>query len=363
MAKYFFTSITRISNLRDVPFLVDPIPRELWQTGDYVVGEVIDRPSMLTRIELSTGRTSEVMEGSFIIGAFGRREATLESNGDWREIEDNMHMHALGSGGTMGKLTSSSPYLPEPLALMYKGHVLLDDRKVNMADYVPDDIERYQGRYSKPSVLIVGTSMSAGKTTAARIVIRELKEMGLTVTGLKLTGAGRFRDILGMRDAGADHILDFVDVGLPTTVCEPERYRRACRVLLAMVTRADDDVVVIETGASPLEPYNGSIALAEVEQSVRFTVLCASDPYAVVGLLQAYSDLRPDVVAGAAANTAAAVRMVEKLTGLTAVNLLDRESSWRLRELLRRKLGIARRTASIGSYDNFVAAQAMEEDE
>ena len=34
------------------------------------------------------------------------------------------------------------------------------------------------------------------------------------VIGTKLTGAGRYRDILAMRDAGADYIFDFVDAGL-----------------------------------------------------------------------------------------------------------------------------------------------------
>ena len=30
-----------------------------------------------------------------------------------------------------------------------------------------------------------------------------------------------------MSDAGADHVLDFVDVGLPSTVCPPDEYEEA----------------------------------------------------------------------------------------------------------------------------------------
>ena len=133
MAKYFFTSLTRISDLRDTELSLEPIPREQWSTGDYVVGEVVERPSMIYRLELSTGRTTEVMVGSFIVGAFARREATLESNGDWRLIGDDMHLQALGSGGSMGKLTSKSPYLPDPLTLVYRGHVLIDGKIVDSA--------------------------------------------------------------------------------------------------------------------------------------------------------------------------------------------------------------------------------------
>ena len=47
MAKYFFTSITRISNLPEVSFSVEPLPRKVWGTGDYVVGEFSSPPSSL----------------------------------------------------------------------------------------------------------------------------------------------------------------------------------------------------------------------------------------------------------------------------------------------------------------------------
>lgn len=335
MTKYSFTSLTRITNLPDVEFAVEPIAREQWQFGDYVVGEVMARPGMLGHIELATGRTSEVMEGSYVVGAFARREATLETNGDWRLIGDDMRMEALGSGGSLGRLTSKSPYLPEPLTLLYRGHVLVEGQKRNMADYVPDIEPR---PFNLPVVLIVGTSMSAGKTTVSRIIIRELKEAGLKVVGAKLTGAGRYRDILSMRDAGADEIFDFVDVGLSTTICEPEVYLRALRQLLSMIMRVEADITVVEAGASPLEPYNGTVAVEEVSPHVRFTVLCATDPYAALGLNHAYEALAPDIVAGPTANTQAGINLVQRLVGLKALNLLDRESSQELRRILREKL-------------------------
>ena len=37
--------------------------------------------------------------------------------------------------------------------------------------------------------LIVGISMSAGKTTSAKVIVRLLRGEGLTVAGAKLTGA------------------------------------------------------------------------------------------------------------------------------------------------------------------------------
>ena len=66
-----------------------------------------------------------------------------------------------------------------------------------------------------PVVLLIGTSMSAGKTTTGRIIVHELKRAGLRVAGAKFTGAGRYRDVLAFGDAGADTIIDFVDAACP----------------------------------------------------------------------------------------------------------------------------------------------------
>ena len=76
-----------------------------------------------------------------------------------------------------------------------------------------------------------------------------------------------------------------------------------------------------------MEPYNGEAAVAALGEHTRFTVLCASDPYAVLGVQTAFGDAAPpDIVAGPAANTDAAVDLVKQLTGLRALNLLDRST-------------------------------------
>ncbi len=336
MTRYFFTSVTRISPLPDLPFTAEPLPRELWETGDYVVGEVNARPSTLVRVEMRSGRTIEVMEGHQIVGAFARRHATLEAVGDWRNISDDFQMENLGGGGVFGKLTSLSPFLPPLISLTYRGHVLVHGEKVRMRDYVPNLPLR---PYALPTIMVIGTSMSAGKTTVARIIIRQLKDMGLKVVGAKLTGSGRYRDILSMRDAGADYIFDFVDVGLPTTVCDSSEYQQALQKLLSLLSVINVDVAVIEVGASPLEPYNGQTAVNEISDNVRWTVLCASDPYSVVGLISAYGRT-PDLIAGVTTNTEAGIELVEELCGIKALNLLARESLWELRGLLRTALDL-----------------------
>jgi hypothetical protein len=288
----FFPSLTRISDLATRPYDVSPVARQDWREGDYVVCDVTFAQGPLARVELATGRMAELVEGDVVVGALGVRHATLEAVGSWE---------AVGEDGRMNMLTGAG---------------LLAD-------------------WSIPVVLIVGTSMSAGKTASARVVVRQLVKAGLKVAGAKLTGAGRYRDILTMRDAGADPIFDFADVGLPSSIGPVDRYRRDLRRLLALLAAARPDVVVAEAGASPLEPYNGEVVLAELGDRVACTVLCASDPYAVVGVSEAFQR-KPDLVAGIAATTSASVELVEKLTGVRTLNLLDPGSHPALEEVLRR---------------------------
>ncbi len=320
--RYVFSSLTRISPLADIPFLVSALRREHWDTGDYVVCEIADPPEGHHHIELSNGRMMPIMQGDLIVGALGKRKATLEATGTWRTVADDGRMHVLTRAGLFGKVVSKSPFTAPLIELQYQGHVMLHGTKATMQQFVePVPPQLFQ----TPVILLVGTSMSAGKTTSARIIVRMLKNAGKRVLGAKLAGAGRLRDILGMADAGADQIFDFVDVGLPSTICPEDEYRQALAGLLARMAGADADVAVVEIGSSPLEPYNGDVAIAAIQEHIRSTVLCASDPYAVLGVMNAFK-MYPSFVSGPATNTRAGIELIEKLCGVRALNLLDPES-------------------------------------
>lgn len=333
--KYFFTSMTRISDLESGNFEVCALPREQWSTGDYVVGEVISPPGKQSIIELTTGRMVEVLEGDKVIGAFGVRRATLESVGDWQHIPADGQMEALTEGGLFGRATSRALRELPPTSMIYQGHVVRNNEKVCMKDFALNVPER---PYNCPTLMLIGTSMSCGKTTTARVIVHLLKQAGLKIVGTKFAGAGQYHDILAMSDAGADKVFDFVDVGLPSSVCPPDEYRTSLRQLLWAIAAEEPDIVIAEIGASPFEPYNGEIALEEIKNQIRFTVLCASNPYGVVGVTQSFN-LKPDLISGIAASTSAGVELVEKLTGVKALTLPNRESMDELKQILQQQLG------------------------
>ena len=311
------------------------LPREQWATGDFVVAELAETSELAETFAIETvdGRRVEVIAGDLIVGALGRRAATLELVGDWTSVGEDLRMHTLTPSGLLGRLTSAATPPPPFTTVIYRGHVWRD-AKLGMGDFVP---RVSHAALDAPVVLIIGTSMECGKTIAAKSVVRRLKAHGLRVAGAKLTGAGHLRDILSMRDAGADAIFDFVDVGLPSTMVAAATYEAALLQLLSQLGGAHPDVVVAEAGASPLEPYNSDVAVRLLGDRVRCTVLCASDPYAVAGVISAFQH-QPDLVSGRATSTDAAIALVDRLCGVPAVNLLHHHHDSALDELLERCL-------------------------
>lgn len=334
MTRHFLSSVTRIADFSEKNYDCRHLPRAEWANGDYVAGQVVGKSNMLYRVELCSGRIAPVLEGDILIGSLGRREATLEGVGNWESIGDDGKFHALTSAGLFGKLTSQSHLFPDLMRMNYKGHVFRNN-KICMKDFVT-----YTKRcaLSIPIIMIIGTSMSSGKTTSGRIIVHELKRMGYRVTAAKFTGAARYRDILSYEDAGADNIFDFVDVGLPSTVCREEEFKNAMVELIARISQTKSDILVAELGASPLEPYNGSTAMDFLEKSSPVVILSALDPYAVLGVQKAFG-MKPDLITGPAANTDAGIALVEKLSGVKTLNLMRRRSLPLLREFLTNNLG------------------------
>ncbi len=330
------SSSTRISDMASQGFEVEALPRERWNTGDYVVVECAE-PSGRGVLELPGGRLLVLDEGDRFVGVLGHRRATREAAGSWEAWTPNGMMDLLTAGGLLGRCTSRSSWIPPLLPVRYLGHACRYGVPLRMVDFVEDPGETSDPGH--PCVLITGTAMSCGKTGAARAVIRRLRRMGFRVVAAKLTGAARYRDIQSMADAGAAAVFDFVDGGLPSTVCSDDEMDRALRIVLAQVAATPADVAVVELGASPLEPYHGLRAILSVRPWVRLSILCASDAYAVAGFLERV-DLPVDLVTGAAANTTSGEELVRHLTGIHTLDSGDPTRMPELDALLRQRLDL-----------------------
>lgn len=335
-ARTVLPSLTRITDFEWNPPEPRTLPRDQWSRGDYLVVEMLDEGPDSYLVEARDGSQVELLPGDRLIGALGTRAATLEVVGDWREISDDLKMQMLTAAGVLGFCTSAALQSAELANVKYLGHAFRNGKPCHMKDYVtpfdPHPIEA-------PVILIIGTSMDSGKTVAAVAAVRELVKMGRQVAGAKVTGVGRLRDILAMEAAGADPVMDFVDVGLPSTVVPPDEYGDCLKLLCSMLATSAPDVVVIEAGASPLEPYCGDVAMKILSESVAATILCASDPYAVLGVMEAFG-MTPDLVSGRCTSTEAGIRLIEKMTGVPALNVIDRSTGPDLASFLKGRLGL-----------------------
>jgi len=155
---YIFTSVTRIAKFPGFDFQVEPIPREQWETGQYMVGEITDANSPYL-LELPNGRMIPISEGDLVVGAFGVRAATLEATGDWQDIGEDGTMHLLTGAGLFGKLRTKAPFMPNLISARYVGHVLVGESPITMGQVVPEVVHL---PYKTPTILVIGTSMSAG---------------------------------------------------------------------------------------------------------------------------------------------------------------------------------------------------------
>ncbi|NER10880.1 hypothetical protein SAMN06265375_102138 [Muriicola jejuensis] len=334
---YIFTSLTRISDMEEKEFGLEVLDRSEWATGDYVVCRITDPGGTSLQLELPNGRMRGVIGDEYVVGALGERFATLEATGTWKKVGTDGKMSILTGGGIFGKLTSKSAFMPNMMQIKYTGHAVRKGRKITMDNFLPEVAYK---EFQTPVVLFIGTSMSAGKTTSARIVTNIFKSSNYKVVGVKLTGAGRYKDILALKDVGADAVFDFVDVGLPSSICPREVFQEKIKRLLSLAAHQYADIAIVEVGASPMEPYNGDLAVEALGENIKCTILSATDPYSVYGLMKAFKVV-PDIVSGITTNTLAGIKMVRDLCGVQAMNLIDSRTNAKLREILREKTGLA----------------------
>lgn len=332
--RYFFPSATRISDLDREPFEVRRLPRNEWRNGQYVAVEISGRALQPYELELADGRVAIAVPGDRLVGVLGRRAATLQAVGSWEAVGDDLALDLLTMAGVVGKCTSRSAFANPVPSLHYVGHIQRGDELVAMSDFAPDVPPE---PLSLPVILIIGTSMDAGKTMAGVRIVRLLHRRGMRVAACKLTGVGRYRDVLAMGDAGAEWIRDFVDAGLPSTVVPADEFRTAVGAFFTTINALGADVAVIEAGASPLEPYNGEEAVNMIGDALRMVVLCASDPYAALGVMQAF-ELEPTFISGRATSTTAGAELTTLLTGRPAIDLLDPFGATELEALLEQGL-------------------------
>ncbi len=299
--------------------------------GTVVACRVLTAKTAYNTLENLHGRMVTLQPGDVIAGALGHRDALHGFAGrvpDAVEVGDKLQL--LNLGGVIGTGATSVPGLGSPFELEVLGAILhfphFGERVGVPANIAAGALPAAALPERLPPVLVLaGTSMDAGKTTAAAAIVAGLTARGLRVAAGKMTGVSLRRDILQMEDCGAAPVSLFTDFGVVTT--NEQNAVAAGHSLIAHLAESEPDVIALELGDGLLGTYGVRALLSDApfRRAISAMVLCASDPVGVWGAVQLLKErwnLRPAVVSGPVTDSPVGQRFCREELGLQAWNAL-----------------------------------------
>src|SRR6202171_5032968 len=283
--------------------------------GDVALAQ-LEKIGRNANLELSTGRRCSLHEGDVLAVVFGNRYATMQFEGYARFDEDRCDL--LSMGGVCGLVESKHAKAADPTKLHLVGFIGdAGGRPLGLRQFALSP----RSSASQPNIVVVcGTSMDAGKTHTALSLIMGLRQQGVRVAAIKLTGTATGKDTWNLLDAGACVALDFGDGGFPSSFLFFARcILRLHRLMLANAPAQEPDYVVVEIADGLLQSETAALL-----QDSRFTrtvdawVFAAGDPLGAAGGVRVLRKwgIEPVAISGVVSMSALAIRETEIATHL-----------------------------------------------
>ncbi len=300
--------------------------------GDLVLGEVTEI-GQHKRVQLSEGRYSTSFVGDVVVLTCGDRyapdqfEAVAELDPQGADL--------IAAGGVLGRrrfahARMSTPTQVRPLGLL----VGAGGEVINIARYalplkpLPAGIT---------VIGVAGSSMNAGKTTAAVSMAHGLSKAGYRVAGLKATGTGAFGDFNAFRDAGIPVVADFTDAGMASTYRQPlERIERGFEALIAHAVSEGAEVAVVELADGVCQRETAALLHAcRLRDALAGVLLAAPDALSAIGsvFILRQMDLVPFALSGMVSCSPLATAEAEASTGIVVISREDLCEPTRVTEL------------------------------
>ena len=181
--------------------------------GDLVLCEVV-KLGIHGRVETVSGSREKLYEGDRIVCAVGNRYATslLEAVGELGDGDFDL----VSASGVCGRVVQRAKKATTPTKLRALGQAFVGGRPVNVGDHALAPASVSAGTDPR-WIVVVGSAMDSGKTTACTALIHGLRASGASVGAGKVTGTASARDFGSFRDAGARPFVDFLDFGWAST--------------------------------------------------------------------------------------------------------------------------------------------------
>jgi hypothetical protein len=289
--------------------------------GDFVVAEVTDLGAH-EHLENRHGRRMRMYSGDVVVGAFGNRYATDFYEGYLPTPGDDVHL--LTAGGLIGTVASAHTSREAPTELRVLGYLVDADG----ADLTVDRVALTgvpPGAPELGTIVVLGSAMNAGKTTATSAVVRGLSRAGLRVGAGKVTGSGSGKDHWAYLDAGAATTADFLDLGMPSTFGYP--HERLVRAMVGIRDRLVDqgaDVVVLEIADGVLQDETRALA-ARLPGFADRVVLAVGDALGAIAGIAVLAELGVPVrvVSGRVTASPLASKEAAAATGLPVLSPVE----------------------------------------
>jgi hypothetical protein len=280
--------------------------------GDVLACEVIV-PSLHGRVETTDGRRSTLYPGDRIACVVGNRYATSTLEGRGRVSGEVIDL--LSASGLCGEVVTRSDRAAKPTKLRVLGHAVHGDQPLNVRAYALPPAPVVDS--PQPAwVVVVGSAMDSGKTTACASIVHGLRSAGYRVGAAKLTGTASSRDLMSFRDAGAGAVHDFLDMGWPSTDgCSASELMDIVGGLTGHLRASGVDVGVLEVADGLLQRETGLLlrAISDWLGPVSVVLAARESLAAVAGVAQlARMGHEPVAVTGVVTSSPLACQEVER---------------------------------------------------
>ncbi|MEM6270862.1 MAG: hypothetical protein AAF998_15580 [Bacteroidota bacterium] len=289
-------TINRLNNRTYVP-----------RAGDVAIFRVLEIGKHKA-IQGDTGKNRYIFPGDLIMATFGNRYASNQFEG---YVPDGYQeeYEILGQGGVVGKLTSMHLKMQALGATRVKlvGYAMQKGRVVNTQYLTEEPVSFDPNRMRKHKIILsLGSSMDSGKTTSAAYLCRGLRNAGHQVGFIKLTGTVFSRDKHFVHDCGAHKVVDFSNLGFPSTyMYEMQELLDIFAGLSRKVEAIDPDYIVVEIADGLLQretsmllhnPAFRSVVdhvllscgdSLSVQSGLEFLARVGLQPFAISGLINA----------------------------------------------------------------------------
>lgn len=292
------------------------------KAGDILLARVVSIGHH-SRLESPGGRRQAMYPGDEIIVAYGHRYAPDQFEA---QVPDSLaECDLVAGGGIASSMLAKHSKARNPTRIQPIG--LLRDwmgRTLNLSAFATCKPSPAPGRISARVIVVVGTSMNAGKTTTAARLIHGLTLAGLRVGAAKVTGTGSGGDIWSMLDAGARTAVDFTDAGHATTAGVPlDELAKVSRALVGHAARGNDVAVIEVADGLFQEETAGLLRHPGFAATIDSVILAAGDAMgAAYGHRWLVDNTLPiSLIAGCVSSSPLGLRETESATGLKVATL------------------------------------------